>query len=137
MRAMTLDRLTSLARRLSDIPLPLPEGMQTRLGCDAVGMPAEIGRQVMSRMNRVGCVYAAGDRWWWIVPSHSQQSLDWPEPVRYAARALVPASPGGAQLIHLPQRDAPYTPPIPLYLTLCRITRTVPVWMRPAEAGGF
>ncbi|SDK89099.1 hypothetical protein [Streptomyces indicus] len=134
MRAMTLDKLTALARRLSDVPLPLPDGMRTQLGCDAVGMPAELGRQAMTRMSRVGCVYATGDRWWWIVPSHSEQSLDWPEPVQYAPRALVPPSASGARLIHHPGRDAPYTPPIPLYLTLCRITRTVPVWMRPAEA---
>ncbi|MDQ8701645.1 hypothetical protein RCO28_03945 [Streptomyces sp. LHD-70] len=133
MRVLTLTTLASLARPPHDVPLELPEGMTTPLGCDAVGMPEEFGRQVRARLPRIGCVYADGARWWWIVPSGSSVSLDWPLPLRYAAGARVPAGPSALRLVHRPEGTAPYTPPIPLYLAVCRITGTVPLWMRTAR----
>jgi hypothetical protein len=37
-------------------------------------------------------------------------------------------------LIHRPDGTVPYTPPIPLYLALCRLTNTTPTWSRPVSA---
>ncbi|RII18448.1 hypothetical protein DSC45_11065 [Streptomyces sp. YIM 130001] len=132
MRLMTVDSLTALKRRIGDVSLPLPDGMRTPLGCDAVGMPEAFGRQVMARLPKIGCVYADGPVWWLIVPSGSEFCMDWPTPVRYATGAVVPGGQSGPRLIHRPGGTAPYTPPIPLYLTLCRLTGTVPAWMRHA-----
>ncbi|MFC7306541.1 hypothetical protein ACFQVC_20225 [Streptomyces monticola] len=129
---MTLTTLASLARGSGDVPLELPDGMTASLGCDAVGMPEEYGRQAEARLPQIGCVFADGARWWWIVPSDSAVSLDWPVPLRYAVGAVVPAGTRTPRLIRRPgvAGAAPYTPPIPLYLALCRITGTVPLWMR-------
>ncbi|NBE53744.1 hypothetical protein GUY60_20425 [Streptomyces sp. YC537] len=126
--------LASLARGAQAVTLDLPPGMKTPLGCDAVGMPEEYGRQIRARLPRVGCVYADGSRWWWLVPSGSAVSLDWPAPLRYATGARVPAGKYPPRLVHRPEGTAPYTPPIPLYLALCRITGTVPLWMRTSRS---
>ncbi len=43
----------------------------------------------------------------------------------------LPRTPG---LIHKPDGKLPYTPPIPLYLAVCRVTGTTPSWSRPISA---
>lgn len=114
--------------------LPVPEGMAVPLGCDAVAVPAPFGPLLLSRLPRVGCVYADSAQWWWLVPSESDVALDWPAPAHYATGAVVPDAPLAPGLIHRPHGTLPYTPPIPLYLALCRITGTTPVWSRPISA---
>ncbi|MEV6763124.1 hypothetical protein AB0N16_21355 [Streptomyces sp. NPDC051105] len=111
--------------------LPVPEGMTTPLGCDAVAVPARLGPLVVPRLPRVGCVYADGTHWWWIVPSDSDYALSWPAPAHYSPGAPLP---GAARLIHRSEGTVPYTPPIPLYLALCRVTGTTPEWSRPLSA---
>lgn len=130
MRVLSLTTLASLAHGTQSVTLELPSDMKTPLGCDAVGMPEEYGRRARARLRQFGCVYVHGSRWWWIVPSGSAVSLDWPAPLRYAPGARVPAGKHPPRLTHRPEGTTPYTPPIPLYLTLCRITGTVPLWMR-------
>ncbi|WP_046729653.1 hypothetical protein [Streptomyces humi] len=110
---------------------PVPEGMTAPLGRDAVAVPAALGPLVAPRLPRVGCVYADGTHWWWIVPSDSDEALTWPAPALYSTGATLP---GAARLIHRPQGTVPYTPPIPLYLALCRVTGTTPEWSRPLSA---
>ncbi|GHH50667.1 hypothetical protein [Streptomyces candidus] len=107
--------------------LLLPPALDhTPLGCDAVGLPAHYGQRLLDQLSRPGCVFADGDLWWWIVPSGSDLGLPWPEPAQYAAEARVPAT--RPRLVHTPQGPAPYTPPIPLYLMVCRLAGTAPVW---------
>ncbi len=115
--------------------LALPDGMTVPLGCDAVAAPAGFGPQLLPRLPRVGCVYADASTWWWIVPADSDYALQWPAPAFYAAGAVLP---GGRPdrlptLIHRPEGTVPYTPPIPLYLALCRVTGTTPAWSRPVN----
>ncbi|QTD97855.1 hypothetical protein [Streptomyces cyanogenus] len=114
-----------------DRPLSLPDGMTAPLGFDAVAVPDRLGPLVVPRLPRVGCVYADGSRWWWIVPSDSDYALPWPSPARYVTGALVS---GTVRLIHRPEGTAPYTPPIPLYLALCRVTGTAPDWSQAVSA---
>ncbi|MGP4042862.1 hypothetical protein [Streptomyces sp. 2A115] len=114
--------------------LAVPEGMRVPLGCDAVAIPARLGPLLMPRLPRVGCVYADSTHWWWLVPSDSDVALEWPAPAQYATGALVPDSPHLPGLIHNPGGTLPYTPPIPLYLALCRVTGTPPAWSRPVSA---
>ncbi|MEU9341006.1 hypothetical protein AB0D74_07290 [Streptomyces sp. NPDC048278] len=109
----------------------MPEGMTAPLGCDAVAVPARLGPLVVPRLPRVGCVYADGTRWWWIVPADSDDALTWPAPAHYGPGAPLP---GTARLIHRSEGTVPYTPPIPLYLALCRVTGTTPEWSRPLSA---
>ncbi|MEU6531125.1 hypothetical protein ABZ869_18305 [Streptomyces sp. NPDC046928] len=134
-QALSLDSLVRFRRgmRTTAAPrrLPLPEGMTAPLGCDAVAVPARIGPLVLPRLPRVGCVYADESHWWWIVPSDSDYALEWPESVRYSTGAIVPDTP---RLIHLPDGTVPYTPPIPLYLALCRVIGTTPSWSRQLSA---
>ncbi|MEU1405146.1 hypothetical protein ABZ471_22785 [Streptomyces sp. NPDC005728] len=134
-RTLGLDTLVRLGRRQhTPAPvrrLPVPEGMTSPLGCDAVAVPDRLGQQIVPRLPRVGCVYADGTRWWWIVPSDSDYALPWPAPAQYAPGALVPVT---ARLIHRPEGTVPYTPPIPLYLALCRVTGTTPDWSRAISA---
>ncbi|MFC7815109.1 MULTISPECIES: hypothetical protein [unclassified Streptomyces] len=137
-RPLGLDTLVRLQRRL-DAPgtprrLLVPDGMTAPLGCDAVAVPARFGPLVMPRLPRVGCVYADDAHWWWIVPSDSDYALEWPAPARYATGAVVADSPDVPGLIHRPDGTVPYTPPIPLYLALCRLTNTTPTWSRPVSA---
>ncbi|MDQ0990280.1 hypothetical protein [Streptomyces sp. V3I7] len=113
------------AAAATTVRVPLPDGMTAPLGCDAVAVPIRIARLVAPRLPRVGCVYADGTHWWWILPSDSDYALRWPAPSHYASGALLPA---GARLIHRPEGTLPYTPPIPLYLALCRITGAPPNW---------
>ncbi|MER6731912.1 hypothetical protein [Streptomyces puniciscabiei] len=128
--ALGLDTLVRLQRRRSvpDAPrrLTVPDGMTAPLGCDAVAVPDRLGPLVVPRLPRLGCVYTDGARWWWIVPSDSDYALPWPSPAHYAPGALVT---GTARLIHRPEGTVPYTPPIPLYLALCRVTGTTPDWL--------
>ncbi|MER5524548.1 hypothetical protein ABT075_08015 [Streptomyces sp. NPDC002677] len=136
-RSLGLDTLVRLQRgRRPTVEdgarrLPVPEGMTTPLGCDAVAVPARLGPLVVPRLPRVGCVYADGTHWWWIVPSDSDYALGWPAPAHYSPGAPLP---GAARLIHRPAGTVPYTPPIPLYLALCRVTGTTPEWSRPLSA---
>ncbi|GGW59967.1 hypothetical protein [Streptomyces griseoloalbus] len=138
--ALSLDSLVRLQRRRqtpgAPRRLPVPDGMTAPMGCDAVAVPARFGPLVIPRLPRVGCVYADDAHWWWLVPSDSDYALEWPAPARYAAGAVLadadaPNLPG---LIHRPDGTLPYTPPIPLYLALCRLTGTTPTWSRPVTA---
>ncbi|MEV6739821.1 hypothetical protein AB0N14_23915 [Streptomyces sp. NPDC051104] len=138
-RVLTLDSLARLdrARRApgaASSRLPLPDGMTVPLGCDAVAVPARYGPLVLPRLPRLGCVYADRADWWWIVPSDSDVALDWPAPARYAHGALVPDAESVPELIRRADDSVPYTPPIPLYLALCRVTGTPPAWARPISA---
>jgi hypothetical protein len=137
-RVLSLDTLVRLKRgqRMSAAPrrLLVPEDMTVPLGCDAVSVPARFGPLLLSRLPRVGCVYADGAHWWWIVPSDSDVALEWPAPARYVTGAVVPDAPHAPGLIHKPDGAVPYTPPIPLYLAVCRVTGTTPVWSRPISA---
>jgi hypothetical protein len=137
-QVLNLDTMVRLqrARRTPGTPrrLPVPDGMAAPLGCDAVSMPARLGPLVMPRLPRVGCVYADEAHWWWLVPSDSDYALEWPAPAHYATGAIVPDAPGIPGLIHRPDGTLPYTPPIPLYLALCRLTGTTPTWSRPVSA---
>ncbi|MET7684902.1 hypothetical protein [Streptomyces sp. NPDC005423] len=137
-RVIALDTLIRLGRTLHTPGTPrrlaVPDGMTAPLGCDAVATPAGLGPQVMPRLPRVGCVYADDAHWWWMVPSDSDYALDWPAPARYAAGALLPDASNAPGLIHKPDGTVPYTPPIPLYLALCRLTGTTPSWSRPISA---
>ncbi|MCL6667125.1 MULTISPECIES: hypothetical protein [Streptomyces] len=137
-QVLSLDTLVRLQRGLhgSGRPrrLPVPEGMTAPLGCDAVAVPARFGPLLMPRLPRVGCVYADEAHWWWLVPSDSDYALEWPAPALYAAGAVVPDAPAVPGLIHKPDGTLPYTPPIPLYLALCRVTGTTPTWSRPVIA---
>ncbi|MFE3635788.1 hypothetical protein [Streptomyces cellostaticus] len=134
-RGLGLDTLVRLGRH-RQVPAQgrrpaVPEGMTAPLGCDAVAVPDHLGPLILPRLPRVGCVYADGAHWWWIVPSDSDYALPWPAPTRYALGAPVP---GTARLIHRPEGTVPYTPPIPLYLALCRVTGTTPDWSRAVSA---
>ncbi|WP_369196319.1 hypothetical protein [Streptomyces djakartensis] len=135
---LSLDTLVRLGRGLRApgpvLRLPVPEGMTAPLGCDAVAMPARLGHRVMPRLPRVGCVYADGTHWWWLVPADSDQALEWPAPAQYATGAVVPDAERLPGLVHRPEGTLPYTPPIPLYLALCRVTGTAPSWSRPVSA---
>ncbi|WP_328882358.1 hypothetical protein [Streptomyces sp. NBC_00299] len=134
-QVLSLDTLVRLRR---DMPtrgaprrLPVPDGMTAPLGFDAVAVPARYGPLIMPRLPRVGCVYADESHWWWIVPSDSDYALEWPASVRYLTGAVALDTP---RLIHRPDGTVPYTPPIPLYLALCRITGTTPTWQRQISA---
>ncbi|MCQ9134607.1 MULTISPECIES: hypothetical protein [Streptomyces] len=128
-RGLGADRLAEAAR-----PLALPDGMTAPLGCDAVSVPARLGRLLMPRLQRTGCVYADRTHWWWLVPSDSDYALDWPAPAQYVTGAILPDASRAPELIHRPDGTLPYTPPIPLYLTLCRLTGATPTWSRPISA---
>ncbi|MFJ8532446.1 hypothetical protein [Streptomyces sp. NPDC093591] len=134
-QVLSLDSLVRLRRgkRSAAAPrrLPLPDGMTAPLGCDAVAVPARFGPLVLARLPRVGCVYADEAHWWWIVPADSDYALEWPTVVRYTTGAVVAEAP---RLIHRPDGTVPYTPPIPLYLVLCRVTGTTPTWSRQISA---
>ncbi|CAM5522434.1 putative protein OS=Streptomyces tendae OX=1932 GN=GUR47_12610 PE=4 SV=1 [Streptomyces tendae] len=82
----------------------------------------------------MGCVYADETHWWWIVPSNSDYALEWPAPARYATGAVVPGGADIPALLHRSDGTVPYTPPIPLYLALCRLTNTTPTWSRTVSA---
>jgi hypothetical protein len=127
-------RLTSGRRWTKSglVRLDVPSSLSPALGCDAVGVPARYGFRLLGRLPRNGCVYAGADWWWWIVPSGSDQELVWPLPSCYAKEAQVPAV--NPRLIHWPDDDSPYTPPIPLYLNVCQLTGTAPLWA--AGVGG-
>ncbi|MCQ8834318.1 hypothetical protein [Streptomyces malaysiensis] len=122
--------------------LRIPEDLPTRLGYDAVGMPADIGRRVMKCLPRIGCVFADDQRWWWIVPSGSHIDVTWPAFTSYAVGAHMADLGGGCtarfrhpRLIHHPQGDSPYTPPIPLYFMTCHIAGIRPHWS-PGDTAG-
>jgi hypothetical protein len=146
-QALDMDTLLHLRREThtpdggsgrSGVPcrLSLPDGMTVPLGCDAVAAPARFGPLLLPRLPRVGCVYADETTWWWIVPADSDYALQWPAPAHYATGAVLPDTPRDhlPALIHRPDGTIPYTPPIPLYLALCRVTGTTPAWSRPISA---
>ncbi|MEW2525070.1 hypothetical protein [Streptomyces sp. NPDC047071] len=114
--------------------LAVPAGMGQPLGCDAVAMPAEFGPRLLDRLPRAGCVYADGPRWWWIVPADSDVALEWPPSAFYSPGAVVPDTVREPVLVHRPEAAVPYTPPIPLYLALCRMSGAVPAWAGPVRA---
>ncbi|BFO20597.1 hypothetical protein SHKM778_69850 [Streptomyces sp. KM77-8] len=139
---LSLDSLVRMGRGRHVVRAPrrllVPEGMTAPMGCDAVAVPAGLGPLVLPRLPRVGCVYADAAHWWWLVPSDSDYALEWPAPAQYAIGAVLPDAVSGAPrlpgLIHRPDGTLPYTPPIPLYLALCRLTGTTPTWSRPVTA---
>ncbi|MDT0403636.1 MULTISPECIES: hypothetical protein [Streptomyces] len=143
-RVLSLDSLVRMGRgrQVAGAPrrLLVPDGMTAPMGCDAVAVPARLGPLVLPRLPRVGCVYADEAHWWWLVPSDSDYALEWPAPAQYATGAVLPdpvdvsGAPGLPGLIHRPDGTLPYTPPIPLYLALCRLTGTTPTWSRPVTA---
>jgi hypothetical protein len=112
--------------------------MAAGLGCDAVGTPREYGQRIMDSLPRVGCVFADDQRWWWIVPSGSHLGVSWPPSTRYVVgaqpadpswtRTRPPSPSARPRLIHSPEGDSPYTPPIPLYVVACRLAGSVPSW---------
>jgi hypothetical protein len=126
--------------------LPLPGELTASLGYDAVGTTREHGERIMKCLPRVGCVFADDLRWWWIVPAGSHIGVTWPPATSYAVEARVgpygdPAAhgcrrdpswsgprPGRPRLIHHPDGDSPYTPPIPLYFLACRLAGSTPHW---------
>ncbi|MFD1659597.1 hypothetical protein ACFSL4_15670 [Streptomyces caeni] len=132
--------------------LVLPGELTATLGYDAVGIPGDHGERIMNCLPRVGCVFADDLRWWWIVPSGSQIGVTWPPSTSYAVDACVgrpvipaagvrPADPswngprtGRPALIHRPDGDSPYTPPIPLYFLACRLAGIDPHWSPGAGA---
>ncbi|MGW1891882.1 hypothetical protein ACWCP6_16730 [Streptomyces sp. NPDC002004] len=139
--ALSLGTLAGLAahrRRTHGVPcarLPLPPGMSDPLGRDAVAVPAAYGPALLARLPHAGCVYSDGVHWWWIVPADSDVALPWPAPAHYATGAVVADGDRQPRLIHRPGGGTmPYTPPIPLYLALCRMTGTTPAWSRPVSA---
>ncbi|MEU0672500.1 hypothetical protein ABZ330_06355 [Streptomyces sp. NPDC006172] len=137
--AVGLDTLVRLGRARGEPArtprrLAVPEGMTAPLGCDAVAAPAHLGPLVMPRLPLVGCVFADETHWWWLVPADSDHALEWPAPAHYATGALLGDAPKPPALVHRPDGILPYTPPIPLYLTLCRLTGTAPAWSRPVTA---
>ncbi|MFI8826307.1 hypothetical protein [Streptomyces sp. NPDC053431] len=111
--------------------LPVPVDLPATLGCDAVGVPARYGFRILSRLPAKGCVYADVDWWWWLVPAGSDHDLTWPFPACYAPGAVIPDR--RPRLIHLPDGDSPYTPPIPLYLLICQLTGIAPAWSVPPQ----
>ena len=130
---LSLDRLVGLARRIrpreaGPTRLAMPAGMHAPLGHDTVATPAAYGPAILARLPRVGCVFGDGSTWWWIVPSDSDVALQWPAPARYVTGAVVRDARRPPHLIHHPESSVPYTPPIPLYLTLCRLTGATPAW---------
>ncbi|MFG2457236.1 hypothetical protein ACGFWE_09220 [Streptomyces sp. NPDC048523] len=142
-QVLTLDTLVRLGRGLRTPGTPgtphklaVPEGMTVPLGCDAVGVPVLLAEQLVSRLPRVGCVYADATHWWWLVPADSDYALEWPAPAQYATGAVVPDAPVVPSLVRRGEGTLPYTSPIPLYLALCRLTGTTPVWSRPVSSAG-
>ncbi|MFJ4833901.1 hypothetical protein ACIP79_28920 [Streptomyces sp. NPDC088747] len=138
-RVLSLDTVVRLKRGLrapgAVRRLPVPEGMTVPLGCDAVSVPARFGPLVLPLLPRVGCVYADQANWWWIVPADSDVALAWPTPAQYTTGAVVADAPAGTPgLIHKPVGTVPYTPPIPLFLAVCQVVGTTPVWSRPISA---
>ncbi|QNP73325.1 hypothetical protein IAG44_30365 [Streptomyces roseirectus] len=134
-----MNTLVRVGRHLTHTPgaparLPVPDGMTVPLGCDAVAVPARLGPLLMPRLPRVGCVYSDDTYWWWLVPADSDYAVEWPAPALYATGAILPGTPDALTLIHRPAGTVPYTPPIPLYLTLCRLTGATPTWSRPISA---
>jgi hypothetical protein len=135
--------------------LPIPDDLSGGLGHDAVGTTPEHGRRIMDCLPRIGCVFADDHQWWWVVPTGSQIGVAWPSSTRYAVGAApagqqdpgpgpatagppLPGSPfpgpafpgpaGRVRLIHRPDHDSPYTPPIPLYFLTCRLAGITPQW---------
>ncbi|MFI6036899.1 hypothetical protein ACIBBD_22535 [Streptomyces sp. NPDC051315] len=135
---LSLDTLVRLGRGRGRATAPrrltVPQDMTAPLGCDAVAVPARFGPLLMPRLPRVGCVYADDTHWWWLVPSDSDYALEWPAPAHYATGAIIPDTPHGPDLVHRPDGTLPYTPPIPLYLAVCRLTGTAPTWSRQVSA---
>ncbi|MER5539036.1 hypothetical protein [Streptomyces mirabilis] len=118
--------------------LVIPAELSAGLGYDAVGTSPEHGERIMDCLPRVGCVFADDERWWWIVPSGSHIGVTWPPSISYAVgarladpswtRALLRSRPARPRLIHRPEGDSPYTPPIPLYFLTCRLAGSTPSW---------
>lgn len=114
------------------VRLPLPSAFAATLGCDAVGVPSRYGFRLLSHLPRAGCVFADADQWWWIVPAGSDLDLDWPAQASYVRGARVPAV--RPRLIHQPDGDTPYTPPIPLFLMVCQVMGVAPSWAPSGDA---
>ncbi|MGH4027518.1 hypothetical protein ACQB60_01130 [Actinomycetota bacterium Odt1-20B] len=136
---MELDTLVRVARErgcgtATPGRLAVPAGMEQPLGCDAVAVPKAYGPELMARLPRVGCVYVDGTHWWWIVPADSDVALEWPPGVHYAAGAVLPDPRTAPVLLHQPDESVPYTPPLPLYVALCRAMGTTPGWSQPVRA---
>ncbi|WP_049572616.1 hypothetical protein [Streptomyces sp. SBT349] len=113
---------------------------------DAVGVSEAHGRRIMTSLPRAGAVFAAGRRWWWVVPCESQIGLTWPSTARYWAGACRPGparkdrtaclSRSAPRLIHWPDDDAaPYTHPLLLYIAVCRLAGVTPALSSPAGQG--
>lgn len=134
-RPLTADLRSSSPLRALPARLTLPGELTANLGYDAVGTSREHGEQIMKSLPRIGCVFADARRWWWIVPSGSHIDVTWPPCTEYAVDACLTdpswtgrPRPSGPTLIHRPDGDSPYTPPIPLYFMTCRLAGIAPHW---------
>ncbi|MFI7870286.1 hypothetical protein [Streptomyces salinarius] len=114
--------------------LRLPAGVHAGLGHDAVGTSAAHGERILAHLPRAGCVFADGERWWWIVPSGSDIGVVWPFGSHYVVgdpswtRPRPVGGPTGPRLVHGPDGDSPYTAPLPLYFVVCRLAGVPPRW---------
>ncbi|MGW0823055.1 hypothetical protein [Streptomyces sp. NPDC002845] len=103
-----------------------------------MGTTREHGERIMRSLPRIGCVFADDERWWWVVPSGSHIGVTWPSTTSYVigAQFYDPSwtatrprpRPDSLLLIHSPEGDTPYTPPIPLYFLTCRLAGSAPHW---------
>ncbi|MFI0777616.1 hypothetical protein [Streptomyces sp. NPDC021212] len=108
---------------------------------DAVGVAERHGPAVMERLPRVGCVLAAGGRWWWIVPSQSDIGVNWPSAAVYAVGAVPPGpltgrAAEGPRVVHSPDDGVPYTHPLLLHIAVCAVAGVSPAWPRGDRCSG-
>jgi hypothetical protein len=116
------------------IQVPITADFPPGLGCDVVETSAEHGARILACLPASGCVLTNGRRWSWIVPTGSDIDVKWPSTTRYLVDAAVLVSayeprtggPAGHRLVHLPDRDVPYTHPILLYFAACCIAGVQP-----------
>ncbi|GAA3851763.1 hypothetical protein [Streptomyces sedi] len=106
------------------------------LESDVVEMPREDGLRVLGALPRPGAIFSVGTSWWWPVPTGSQTGMRWPAPSRYLTdvRLAVAAPPEWAgeglwapRLIHWPHHGIPYSQPLILFVSMCRLAGVDPV----------
>ncbi|MFD7501883.1 hypothetical protein [Streptomyces sp. NPDC059850] len=127
------------------IPLRRPPSSRPFRRHDAVGVAERYGPEVMARLPRVGCVLAAGGRWWWIVPAQSDVGVNWPSAAVYAVGAVPDGPPPGRRtervageprVVHSPDDGVPYTHPLLLHIAVCAVAGVSPAWPREDRRSG-